>query len=84
MGATQKSQSWESAAPPTKTAGPKLLAGLTDVPVIGIPTKCISTRDKPIDRPAKPLGDSLLVEPKITNRNNAVRTISVKQHAAKE
>ena len=31
IGASQKSQSWESAQPPTKIAGPVLLAGLTEV-----------------------------------------------------
>ena len=32
IGATQKSQSWERAHPPTKIAGPVLLAGLTTLP----------------------------------------------------
>jgi hypothetical protein len=31
IGASQKSQSWESAQPPTKIAGPVLLTGLTEV-----------------------------------------------------
>ena len=39
MGATQNNQSWLKAVPPTTTAGPKLLAGFTDVPVIGIPMR---------------------------------------------
>jgi hypothetical protein len=39
IGATQKSQSWVRAVPPTIIAGPKLLAGFTDVPVTGIPTR---------------------------------------------
>lgn len=39
MGATQNNQSWLSAVPPTMTAGPRLLAGLTDVPSMGIPTR---------------------------------------------
>ncbi len=34
MGATKKSQSWARAFPPAKTAGARLRAGLTDVPVI--------------------------------------------------
>jgi len=38
-GATQKSQSWERAAPPTNKAGPVLRAGLTDRLSTGIPIK---------------------------------------------
>jgi hypothetical protein len=44
-------------------AGPKLLAGFTEVPVTGIPTRWIKTRLNPIDIPAKPLGAFSLVEP---------------------
>jgi len=36
IGATQKSQSWDRAQPPTKIAGPVLLAGLTEVLVTGM------------------------------------------------
>ena len=39
IGATMKSQSWDNASPPTMRAGPRLRAGLTDVPVIMIPTR---------------------------------------------
>jgi len=39
MGAAQNSQSWVKAVPLTMTAGPRLRAGLTEVPVIGIPTR---------------------------------------------
>ena len=51
-GATMKSQSCRSAVPPSKMAGPMLLAGLTEVPVIGMQTICISTKVRPIARPA--------------------------------
>ena len=47
-----KSQSCRSAVPPSKMAGPMLLAGLTEVPVIGMQTICISTKVRPIARPA--------------------------------
>ena len=62
-GATQNSQSWFRAVPPTMRAGPKLLAGLTEVPVIGMPTRCIRTKLSPIDMPAKPFGAFSPVEP---------------------
>ena len=62
--------------PPTITAGPRLLAGFTDVPVIGIPTRCIRTKLRPIDMPAKYLGAFSLVEPWITRRNMKVKTNS--------
>ena len=38
-GATQNSQSWAIAQPPTNSAGPVLRAGLTDVLVTGIETR---------------------------------------------
>lgn len=56
IGAAQNSQTCCRAQPPTKTAGPVLLAGLTDRLVIGIPTKCTSVNVKPIAIPAKPAG----------------------------
>ena len=52
-GATTNIHSWDSAAPPSKIAGPILLAGLTDVPVIGMQTMWIITRESPIASPAK-------------------------------
>ena len=82
IGATMKSQSCARASPPTNTAGPRLLAGFTDVPVIGMPTRCISTRVKPMATPANPLGASLWVAPKIANRNMAVSTTSAIKQAA--
>lgn len=47
-GVTINSQSWENANPPAKTAGPKLLAGFTEVPVMVIATRWINRRFKPI------------------------------------
>ena len=84
MGATMKSHSWLSASPPTRTAGPKLLAGLTDVPVMGIPTRWISVSASPIDIPANPPGAALWVEPNITKRNIPVNAASKMKHAARE
>ena len=48
IGATQKSQSWLSAQPPTNSAGPVLRAGLTDVFVTGIETRWISASASPM------------------------------------
>ena len=62
-GAAQKSQSWLKAVPPTMMAGPKLLAGFTDVPVTGMPTRWIRTRLSPMGMPANPLGTFSLVDP---------------------
>ena len=76
IGATQNNHNWLRAIPPTMTAGPKLLAGFTDVPVMGIPTKWIITRLSPIDMPANPLGALSLVDPYITSRKMNVRTTS--------
>ncbi len=76
MGAAKNSQSWLRAVPPTNRAGPKLLAGFTEVPVMGMLTKCISTKLNPMEMPAKPLGALSLVEPKITSKNMKVKTTS--------
>ena len=63
IGANQNSQSWFKAVPPTKTAGPKLLAGFTDVPVTGMTTRWIRTRLSRMGMPANHLGTFSLVEP---------------------
>lgn len=47
MGATQKSQSCESAHPPATMAGPVERAGLAEVFVIGIDTRWMSVRQSP-------------------------------------
>ena len=46
------SHSCSIAQPPTNSAGPMLRAGLTDVLVIGMPTRWISTSTSPIGIPA--------------------------------
>ena len=51
-GATINTHTWESASPPKKIAGAKLLAGLTDVPVRQIPRICTNASVKPITIPA--------------------------------
>ena len=56
IGATQKSQSCASAQPPTKSAGPVLRAGFTDVFVTGMLIRWISVRPSPIAIGAKPAG----------------------------
>ena len=84
IGAIRKSQTWPIASPLTKIAGPKLLAGLTEVPVMGMPTRWMNVRDNPIEMPANPLGDALLVEPNITKRNRPVRIASARKHAPRE
>ena len=48
IGATQKSQSWERAQPPTKIAGPVLLAGLTEVLVTGMLIKWMRVNARPM------------------------------------
>lgn len=62
---------------PLKNATPVERAGFTEVLEIGIEIRWIKVRDRPMDRPAKPFGARASVEPRITNRNIAVRTISV-------
>ena len=76
IGAIIKSHNWERLSPPTRAAGPMLLAGFTDVPVIGIPIRWMRTKEKPIDIPAKPFDAFLLVEPNSINKNNPVNTTS--------
>jgi len=68
----QKSQKF-----PFIRAGPKLLAGFTDVFVIGIVTIWIIARAIPIAIHAKSHRAFLAVTPKITSKNNAVNTTSV-------
>ena len=67
-GATMNSHSWDRALPPSKIAGPMLLAGLTEVPVIGMQTMWMSTRVRPMASPAKlPAPFLLSVEPSTTS-----------------
>src|SRR5215218_6086082 len=51
-GASQNSQSCAIAQPPTNSAGPVLRAGLTEVLVIGMLTKWIRVRPRPIAKGA--------------------------------
>src|SRR5215210_4382911 len=62
-GATQNSQSWASAHPPTNSAGPVLRAGFTEVFVIGMPTRWIRVSPKPIASGANPTGALPCVAP---------------------
>src|SRR5690606_40256992 len=77
MGATMKSQSCCNAIPPAKSAGPKLRAGFTEVPVIGITTICIKANEIPMASPAI-IGEVCLdaVAPKITIKKRKVKTNS--------
>ena len=76
IGATQKSQSWLSAQPLTKIAGPVLRAGLTEVLVMGMLMRWISVRQRPMAMGAKPLGARSSVAPRMTRRKKAVRSTS--------
>jgi hypothetical protein len=67
-GATINTQSCASAVPPATRAGPRLRAGFTDVPVIGMPTIWMPASANPIGIPADPAGAFLLVTPKMTTR----------------
>ena len=64
-GATINTQTWVRAVPPTNIAGAKLLAGLTLVPVKGIPIMCTNAKVNPITIPATEDFDSSEVTPKI-------------------
>ena len=76
-GATMKSQSCLRAVPPSKMAGPILLAGFTEVPVIGMQTIWMSTKERPMDRPAKfPAPFSGSVVPRTTSTKMNVKTAS--------
>ena len=55
-GATQNNHSCSSAQPPTKSAGPVLRAGFTEVLVTGMLIRWINVRARPIAIGAKPAG----------------------------
>ena len=61
---------------PSKSAGPKLLAGFTDVPVNQSPRRWTSTKDNPITNPAILLYSFFDVTPSTENTNTNVRIIS--------
>lgn len=76
-GATMNSHSCDSAVPPSNSAGPMLRAGLTDVPVIGIHTMCMSTSVNPMASPPRlPAPFSLSVAPSTTKTKMKVNTAS--------
>lgn len=76
-GATINSQSCEIAPPPSKSAGPMLRAGFTDVPVMGIHTICTRTSVSPMTRPASlPAPFFLSVAPSATRTKINVKTAS--------
>jgi len=70
-----KGHSWESAVGPANRAGPIDRAGLTDVPVSGMPTRWMTVRTRPMARPATPGVASTRVTSSTTT-SNAVSTIS--------
>jgi len=57
---------------------------LTDVLEIGMATRWMIVRVKPIAKPAKPFGARASVEPRMTNRKMAVKTISARMTAPSE
>src|SRR5437764_607630 len=76
-GATMNSHTCDSALCPTMTAGARLRAGLTDVPVSGMPIKCTIVRATPIARPAGPGEPTRLVATSTTVTKMKVSTTSV-------
>jgi hypothetical protein len=77
-GAMRNSQSWLSAWPPTSTAGPKLRAGFTDAPSMGIPMMLTRASARPTTMPATGALASLRVAARTTSTNTEVRTTSVR------
>ncbi len=77
-GATMKSQTWLSAVPPTTSAGPRLRAGFTEVPVSGIPMRWTITRAKPMATPAAPWMAALCVANSTTETKIVVSTTSIR------
>lgn len=76
LGARIKSQSCESARPPTNSAWLMFETGFTEVWVVGMLIRWIRVSDKPIANLAKPLGSSLSGVPGKTIRNIKVITHS--------
>lgn len=72
------SHTWFRAVPPTMRAGPRLRAGLTDVPVIGMPMRWATVSARPITVPAVAALPILLVTARMTNTNMAVSTTSAR------
>ena len=70
-------QSCFIASDPANSAGPIDRAGLTDVPVRGMPTMWIATRVRPIARPAKPGAVARPVTSRTTSTRRAVMSTSI-------
>ena len=62
IGATINTQTCWRACPPMNNAGAILRAGLTEVPVNGIPIMCTNARVKPITIPATAPFSAFLVK----------------------
>ena len=78
IGAIINNQTCLSTSPPCKTAGAKLLAGLTLVPVKGIPIKCTKISVIPIIKPAILLFSFLSVMPRIVVTKIKVKITSIR------
>jgi len=77
IGATQNSQSDDSAAPPPKIAVAVERAGLTEALETGIAARWMNTSVSPIAIGANHAAAFFDVTPMMTIRNNAVSTISI-------
>ena len=84
IGATQNSHNCCSAQPPTKSAGPVLRAGFTEVLVTGMLTRWMSVSANPMAMPANPTGARLWIAPMITTRKPKVIVTSVTRLEASE
>ena len=76
IGAKINTQTCWRACPPMNNAGAKLRAGLTEVPVNGIPIMCTNAKVKPITIPATAAFSVFLVTPRTVNTNTKVKMIS--------
>ena len=79
-GASQNTQSCAGAPSPLKKVTAVERAGLTDVLEIGMATRWITVSVSPMAKPATPTVVRPSVEPRMTNTNIAVKTISARQH----
>ena len=70
------SHAWRRGVPPTTRAGPRLVAGFTDVPVIGMPTRWTTVRASPIAMAAVAAFAVADVTLSTTKTKIAVRTAS--------
>ncbi len=70
------SHTCDSAVPPSNRAGPNERAGLTEVPVSGMPTRCTAVSARPMARPARAGVATFSVTSRMTRTNAAVSTAS--------